>query len=292
MKQWKTLTAFALTAMLYTLPSFGQVADSTRKCFEVQGTSDYFFGVIEQDIPVEHVYMFKNNCSDTVTIDQARASCGCTAAVVSEKVIAPGKDAKIQVKFTPPKGTRGKVSKTVSLYLKGMSQPHTVLRFSADVKTDLDIQPSYVQLLASEIGKEVSGKATIKNVSTDVIEITEVTPSITSYADTLGNGQTTAIPLPNAKASIDKKILQVNESTDVHVTLTPMYKGQVNGSVRIKTKKNEATIQIFGVVRGKDDGGPIQPGIQINTPVPGAKPSTISPTPPVKTAPSNEKKAK
>jgi hypothetical protein len=144
----------------------------------------------------------------------------------------------------------------VSVYLKGNAQPHTVLRFSADVKSDFDIQPSYIQLLAAEIGKETTGKATVKNVSTEEIEITETPIAMTSYADTLGNGQTTAIQLPNAKATISKTKLKPNESADILVSLTPMYKGQVNGSIRVKTKKNEVMIQVFGVVRGKDEAAP------------------------------------
>jgi hypothetical protein len=265
------MTRFLGTTMLAVILATGiscaQQTDST-KCFEIVGTTDYSFGVIEQTGSVEHTYIFKNNCSTTIEVDRAQASCGCTATVLSEKIIPPGGEAKIGVKFTPPMGTRGKVTKTVSVYLKGNQQPHTVLRFTAEVKTDLDIQPQYIQLLSAEVGTPVTGKATIKNVSDKDVEITDVPFSVTSYADTSksGGNQTVAIPLANAKVSPKTATLKPGESVEIVVSLTPEYKGQVNGNLRIKTAKNESYLQLFGIVRAKGEPDPNAPKPPVATP--------------------------
>ena len=229
-----------------------QAADYS-KCFQPVGTSDYYFGTIDPGTPVTHTFEFKNTCSSTVEIDRAQASCGCTAAIVSEKVVKPGTAAKIEVKFTPPQGSRGKVSKTVSLYLKGETTPHTVLRFSADIKTDLDIQPTYINLLGAEVGKPITGKATVKNVTDKDIEIVDIPMSIVSYADTskTGMGGSVSIPMKNGTVTPTKFTLKPNEMRELVVELTPEYKGQVNGSLRVKTEKTEAFVQVFGVVREK-----------------------------------------
>jgi hypothetical protein len=226
------------------------------KCFEVVGTSDYYFGSIDAEGSVEHTFVLKNNCTTLIEVDRAQASCGCTAAVVSEKNIQPGQEAKIQVKFTPPRGTRGKVAKTVSVFLKGETQPHTVLRFSAEVKTDLDLQPAYIQLLGAEVGTAVNGKATVKNVTTEDIEISEMQFTATSYADTTiaKSGSTVAIPLTKVSVKPTTMKLKPGESQEVTITLTPDYEGQVNGSLRLKTKKSEAYLQLYGIVRGKGQG--------------------------------------
>ncbi|MBL0176459.1 MAG: DUF1573 domain-containing protein [Ignavibacteria bacterium] len=248
-----------------TLSAFAQApttpAPEANKCFEVVGTADYYFGSIDGDTPVNHTFIFKNNCKDVIEIDQARASCGCTAAVISEKVIPPGGEAKVEVKFTPVKGSRGKVQKTVSVYLKGNAEVHTMLRFSADVKSELDIQPQYIQLLGAEVGTSISGKASVKNMTTEDLEIIELPFTATSYADTskAGGQSTVSIPLNKAKVSPSAFTLKPGESKEVTVTVTPEYKGQLNGQLRIKTKKSEAFLQVFGIVRGKGEADPSAP---------------------------------
>ncbi|MFZ1730769.1 MAG: DUF1573 domain-containing protein [Bacteroidota bacterium] len=246
----------------------GKEAEAAKQeCFVMEGTSDYYFGVIDQNETVEHTFIFRNNCSETVEISSARASCGCTAAVLSEKVIAPGATAEIQVKFTPPRGTRGKVTKTVSVYLKDNEKPHTIIRFSATIKTDLDIQPQYIQLLGAEVGKSIEGKATIKNVSEKELTVEGISVNMTSYADTSGDGRTIALPLEGAVVTPSKLVLAPGQSGDVSVTLVPQHKGQVNGAVRIQAGTNEGIIQVFGVVResvgtslrrAEPDGGAIK----------------------------------
>lgn len=248
----------AVALLAAATPVFAQTAPDVSKCFQVVGTSDYNFGSIDPDATVEHTFVFKNSCSTTIELDNPRASCGCTAALLSEKVIKPGEEAKIAVKFTPTKGSRGKQSKTVSVFLKGESNPHTILRFSADVKTDLDINPAYIQLLGAEVGKEASGTATLKNVTDHPVTVSEMTISMTAYADTsnvAGSTSSVMIPLNNAKVTPSTMTLKPGESKEVVVTLTPEHKGQVTGSIRFKTEKSEGFLQVFGLVRAGSGEG-------------------------------------
>lgn len=237
---------FSMTAQAQTE---GEPSAEVMQCFGIVGTSDYYFGEIDQNATVEHTFTYKNNCAETIEIESARASCGCTAAVLSEKVIPPGGEAQIQVKFTPPRGTRGKVTKTVSMYLKGDQKPHSIIRFSASIKTDLDIQPQYVQLLGGEVGKFVEGKVTLKNVSEKEITVDGISINMTSYADTTGDGRTVAMPLDGSVVTPAKLVLAPGQSGDIKVTVLPQYKGQINGAVRLKAGTNEQIIQVFGVIR-------------------------------------------
>jgi hypothetical protein len=252
----KTISSWLAVAALLAGMTFTAAAQSQtpapavdRSCFALEGTSDYYFGEIDQSATVEHTFVFKNGCSETVEIEAARASCGCTAAVLSEKVVPPGGTAKIQVKFTPPRGTRGRTTKTVSVYLKGDPQPHTVIRFSAQVKTDVDIQPSYIQLMGAEVGKEVTGTSMVKNVSDKEVKVSEVSINMTAYVDTTGTGNVVAIPFNGATVSPAEFMLKPNESKEITVRLTPNVKGQVNGAIRLKTGESEGIIQVFGLVR-------------------------------------------
>ncbi len=224
-----------------------------QQCFALEGTSDYYFGEIDPNNTVEHTFIFKNNCDETVEIAQARASCGCTAAVLSEKSIPPGGKAEIQVKFTPPRGSRGKVSKTVSLYLKDEDKPHTIIRFSAKIKTDFEVHPAYIQLLGFHVGDKATGSVEIKNVSESVLDISSISLNMTTYADTAGDGRTIAMPLRGAKVEPTSLKLKPGEAHNVTVSMIPEFKGQVNGAVRMKTATNEGVIQVFGVIREREN---------------------------------------
>ena len=251
----RATTSVFVLLLAFSLGSVTQAQDSGKEhrfaqCFGIVGTSDYYFGEIGQTETVEHTFVFKNSCDETVEIGSVRASCGCTAAVLSEHTVPPGGEAKIQVKFTPPRGSRGKVTKTVSLYLKDEQKPHTIIRFSAKIQTNLDIQPQYIQLLGAEVGKAISGKATIKNVSDKQIAVDGISINMTSYADTTGDGRTIAMPLDGATVTPARLDLAPGQSGDVTVTLVPRYTGQVNGAVRIAAGADEGIIQVFGIVRG------------------------------------------
>jgi hypothetical protein len=247
----KSLTLAALLVVaLCALParSAAQQNDPT-KCFQLEGTSDYDFGTVEPDQPVEHTFTFRNGCDSTIEIDAARASCGCTAAILSDKVIKPGDVAKIDVKFSPSRSMQGKVTKTVSVMLKGEANPHTVIRFTAKIKTDLELQPQYISLNGAEVGREISGTAMIANVSEKNIDLTDFSVSMTAYADTAGTKQTVAVPLTAARVEPATMSLKPGEKKEVKVFLTPKYAGQVNGSIRFKYDKAESMLQVFGIVR-------------------------------------------
>ncbi len=249
MKIVKASVVTALSIVMFAMSATAQTTTDVQSCFTMEGTTEYYFGEIDPSETVEHTFVFKNNCTETVEISQARASCGCTAAVISEKVVPPGGEAKINVKFTPPRGSRGKSTKSVSIYLKGNDKPHTVIRISAKIKTDFEVHPQYIQLLGAEAGKPIKGTVSVKNVSDGELNIENVSLSMTTYADTSGTGRTIAIPLNAARVTPDGFKLQPGESQDVTVHVTPEFKGQVNGAVRLKTGKNDGIIQVFGVVR-------------------------------------------
>lgn len=252
-----TVVALAAAAMLaVALPARAQdnaAKPDFAKCIEVQGTSDYNFGKIDQDATVEHTFVLKNTCGSTVELDNPRASCGCTAAMLSDKVLKPGDEAKIQVKFKPPMGTRGKTSKTVSVFVKGDANPVHILRFNADVKTDIEINPSYINILGAEVGKLSTGTASFKNVTDQPVEITDMTLSLTAYADTntTAGGQPSSVmkPVTSGKLEPATLTLKPGESKDVTISVTPEWKGQINGSIRFKTPKSEGFLQVFGIVR-------------------------------------------
>ncbi|MAT40136.1 MAG: hypothetical protein CL946_11090 [Ectothiorhodospiraceae bacterium] len=251
--RFASITTIALLIGIITVSAQAQTdMDEPRMdCFKLMELSDYDFGEVDQNETVEHTFVFSNTCDEVVRISQAKASCGCTAAVLSEKTVQPGGEAKIQVKFTPPRLSSGKVTKTVSVYLEGSSRPHTIIRFSANVKTDIMLSPRHIALRGMEVGKEISGKSFIENKTDKPIEITETMKSLTSYADTsaAGNRPPVAIPLETVTVTPETFTLAPGEKKEINVSLVPKYKGQINGNIRFKSDKNETWLQVYGVVR-------------------------------------------
>ncbi|HDZ26388.1 MAG TPA: DUF1573 domain-containing protein, partial [Candidatus Aminicenantes bacterium] len=54
------------------------------------------FGKVKQGEVLTHVFVFKNEGDETLVIKRVKTSCGCTAALLSKKEIAPGAEGEIK----------------------------------------------------------------------------------------------------------------------------------------------------------------------------------------------------
>ncbi len=75
-------------------------------------TTTHDFGTVEQATKNDHVFKFKNIGDEDLEIIKVRPTCGCTAALLSAKVIKPGESGEIKVTFNAG-SFRGKINKTV-----------------------------------------------------------------------------------------------------------------------------------------------------------------------------------
>jgi hypothetical protein len=240
------LLAFSLLTGTTFPTLFAQEAH--KECFRIVGSTTHDFGEIEQTDTVEHTFVFENTCDEDVEIAYARASCGCTAAVISDKLLAPGEQARIHVKFTPTRGSRGRVSKVIRVHLTDSEKEHTVLRISATVISDIDIQPSYIQLKDLTAGERVSTKSTITNTSDRAILVETTGVNFLAYiTDSATGGQTTR-QMDGGTVSPTEMRLAPGEQQDFTIEVTPMAPGQFNGSVGLKIGQSAGVIYVFGVV--------------------------------------------
>ncbi len=75
------------------------------------------FGQIQQGRPVTHDFMITNTSSDSLKLDDVRASCGCTTPEWKREPIAPNATTKIKVGYNAY--AEGPFEKTVTILYKG-----------------------------------------------------------------------------------------------------------------------------------------------------------------------------
>ena len=91
------------------------------------------FGVVEEGKKLEYTFKFQNNGTESLVIKDVKTSCGCTAAVVSENTVKPGKDGSIKVNFDT-KNRSGRNSKSITVVSNDTKEPNKVITIYADVQ--------------------------------------------------------------------------------------------------------------------------------------------------------------
>ena len=127
----------AALAVLCTAEAKEIVIDGPRIEFE---KTTFDFGTLPQFSRDEHVFKFRNAGNKTLKIGRVHASCGCTAALLSDKEIEPGKTGEVQVTFKS-QDFSGKVSKHVDVYSNDPVNKMVRLKFTANVLADVACSP-------------------------------------------------------------------------------------------------------------------------------------------------------
>jgi hypothetical protein len=94
------------------------------------------FGNVKQGKVLDYVFKFTNKGDAPLIIKNVRTSCGCTAVLVKDKEIDPGKNGEIKVSFNT-RGYGGNVSKYIYVESDDSSQPTAQL----EVKASIDVPP-------------------------------------------------------------------------------------------------------------------------------------------------------
>jgi hypothetical protein len=96
------------------------------------------FGKAKMGADLVHEFAFKNDGDAPLKIINVETSCGCTAALVSDKKVEPGKSGKIKVTFST-QGYAGEVVKYIYVETDDPVQPRVQLKITAAI--DVPPQP-------------------------------------------------------------------------------------------------------------------------------------------------------
>ncbi|HZW37966.1 MAG TPA: DUF1573 domain-containing protein [Ignavibacteriaceae bacterium] len=94
---------------------------------------EHNFGKVEEGQVVDYTFKFKNVGKKPLVIGNVKTSCGCTAALVSSKNVAPGNEGTIRVELDT-KNRAGKMSRNVTIESNDPSAPSMILTIFAEVQ--------------------------------------------------------------------------------------------------------------------------------------------------------------
>jgi len=137
MRTFVLLLAFVAALLLAADPAAAPAASGPRVKFK---TESWDFGKVKAGKDLTCEFVFQNEGDATLNIKSVESSCGCTAALVSEKdrKLAPGQSGKIKVTFNTL-GYAGEVTKFIFIETDDASSPRVQLKISASI--DVPPQP-------------------------------------------------------------------------------------------------------------------------------------------------------
>lgn len=163
----------------------------------------YDFGTVLQGETVRHRFAFSNTGDAPLNVEKVGSSCGCTAALASAKVLAPGENGEIQASFDSAR-FRGEINKTVYLYTNDSARPMVQLQIKGTVREEVTLEPQLVNFGTVTPKRTVTTKVTLVNQGDREV--------------LLGKPETTA---PELAVSIAKETVPPRGKGTITLSLTP-----------------------------------------------------------------------
>jgi len=196
----------------------------------------YDFGEILKGDQVKHIFTIRNAGDAPLTIEKVKTSCGCTAALLSEKVLAPGQTAEIKTNFDSTR-FKGRVKKTIYVNSNDPQQPEAHILLTGMIRPQIVVEPDPLRLENLTPGQAVEKTVKISNFGKTPIMLLKVT--VTSQ---------------DLEGKLSAKKVLPGESVDLLVRATAREgEERVGGYVVILTDALEPrlTVQVYGSVAKK-----------------------------------------
>lgn len=195
------------------------------------------FGAVNQNSELRHTFTFKNVGTGVLIIDKVKTSCGCTAALVSDKEVPPGGEGKIDVVFKTGSGYGGRSEKTITVTSNDPEHPSTTLTVSAEVQVVLDLSPNRIVFGQVKKNEQAVRYAALTGTEKDNVKITAV------------EGRNEFI-----KVEVEPKGFENDPQKQVKVTLMPgMNVGRFTERIILRTdhpRIQELALYVMGEVTG------------------------------------------
>jgi len=103
------------------------------------------FGTVERGTRVDHTFGLVNRGDAELRIEHVKSSCGCTVAVLSDRVVPPGGEARVAVDLDTGR-LAGRTTKTITVYTNDPAAAVVGLSLAGQVTADLVVTPTPLYL--------------------------------------------------------------------------------------------------------------------------------------------------
>ena len=159
--------AAIITCVLSACPS-GPTPTPPKIVFQ---ETTYDFGRALQGTMVTHTFTFHNAGRLDLSIDNVRASCDCTVAALSSRVVPPGGDGRIDATFDTAYDV-GHKTRTISVYSNDPAQPVTTLTLVGTIDAEVAADPA--ALYVGHLHRGQVARNDVKLVTADNATLTTV----------------------------------------------------------------------------------------------------------------------
>ena len=128
------------------------------------------FGEIVQGAETSHTFRFHNAGDQVLDISRLRSSCGCTAALLTTRRLAPGSMGELQLTFNS-QGFRGAVQKMVTFETNDPKHGAVTFILQGKVKAELFLQPKRINWGVVQNNAPLLADIEIVNESTRTITL-------------------------------------------------------------------------------------------------------------------------
>lgn len=197
------------------------------------------FGEVTQGQVADLKFEFTNTGDSVLTIQQVRATCGCTVAQLDKKEYQPGETGVIPVRFFS-RGYSGRVIKTMVVVSSDSESPKTRLQLTGMVRVthfaDIEISGKEMNLGKLTVGTPAKGRLTVGNPGNLELRITQVRHS------------------PDLYLVFPKTRLEPGEKITVDLVYVPSRPGSFSSYVFLTSNalgKGEEMVRVEAEVKGR-----------------------------------------
>ncbi|MBU1053434.1 MAG: DUF1573 domain-containing protein [Proteobacteria bacterium] len=134
---------------------------------------EYDFGIAGPEESISHSFIFTNEGILPLTINKVSTDCGCTAAVVSEKVIPSDGIGEIRAVFETRR-YEGEQEKHITVYSNDPEAPEIELIIKGVIKRDVAVVPQGINFGDVERGKTAIGSVRLLQLSSQKLVLEKV----------------------------------------------------------------------------------------------------------------------
>jgi hypothetical protein len=124
----------------------------------------YDFGVAGPGDRISHIFKFTNIGSEPLQITRVSTSCGCTAALLSQKEILPGSSGEIRATFET-KRFEGEQETTITVHSNDPDDPKIELTIIGTIKRDVAVVPQGINFGDVKKGGTVTSSVRLLQLS-------------------------------------------------------------------------------------------------------------------------------